>query len=37
MVLPDLLESITEQARTHGRTVHMHAAQGERERRQIAA
>jgi len=37
MVPLDLLESITEQARTHGRTVHMHVAQGERERRQIAA
>jgi 5-methylthioadenosine/S-adenosylhomocysteine deaminase len=33
----DLLESITEQARTHDRTVHMHVAQGDRERRQIAA
>jgi 5-methylthioadenosine/S-adenosylhomocysteine deaminase len=37
MVPLDLLESITEQARAHGRTVHMHVAQGERERRQIAA
>jgi 5-methylthioadenosine/S-adenosylhomocysteine deaminase len=37
MIPLDLLESITEQARTHDRTVHMHVAQGERERRQIAA
>jgi 5-methylthioadenosine/S-adenosylhomocysteine deaminase len=37
MVPLDLLESITEQARTHDRTVHMHVAQGDRERRQIAA
>jgi len=37
MVPLDLLESIAERARTHDRTVHMHVAQGERERRQIAA
>ena len=37
MIPLDLLESITEQARTHDRTVHMHIAQGDRERRQIAA
>lgn len=37
MVPLDLLESITEQARTHDRTVHMHIAQGDREQRQVAA
>ncbi|MFW5973936.1 MAG: amidohydrolase family protein [Natrialbaceae archaeon] len=37
MIPLDLLESITERARAHGRTVHMHVAQGDRERRQIAA
>ena len=37
MVPLDLLESITERARTRGRTVHMHVAQGDREQRQIAA
>jgi len=37
MIPLDLLESITERARTHDRTVHMHVAQGDRERRQIAA
>ncbi|MES3161517.1 MAG: amidohydrolase family protein, partial [Halorubrum sp.] len=37
MVSLDRLETITERARTHDRTVHMHVAQGDRERRQIAA
>jgi len=37
MIPLDLLKSITEQARIHDRTVHMHVAQGDRERRQIAA
>ena len=37
MVPLDLIESITERARTNDRTVHMHVAQGDRERRQIAA
>ena len=37
MVPLELLESITERARTRDRTVHMHVAQGDRERRQIAA
>ncbi len=37
MVPMDLLESIVERARTRDRTVHMHVAQGDRERRQIAA
>jgi len=37
MVPLDLLESISERARDENRTVHMHVAQGDRERRQIAA
>ncbi len=37
MVSLDLLETITERARRGDRTVHMHVAQGDRERRQIGA
>ncbi len=37
MVPLDLLETITKRARAADRTVHMHVAQGDRERRQIAA
>ncbi|GAB6878283.1 amidohydrolase [Halorubrum gandharaense] len=37
MVSLGLLREITERAREEGRNVHMHVAQGERERRQIAA
>ena len=37
MISLDLLETITDRAREEGRTVHMHVAQGDRERRQIAA
>ena len=35
MVSPDLLEEICEQARKHERDLHVHVAQGERERLQI--
>lgn len=37
VVSPELLESITAQARAADRTVHMHVTGGDRERRQVAA
>ncbi|MCU4742156.1 amidohydrolase family protein [Natronoglomus mannanivorans] len=37
MVPPELLEEIRNRAETHDRGIHMHVAQGERERRQVQA